>query len=135
MKLIILLFSRYTDDKWHGLTSPLPYDLWPATLTRINIIRWYIIITARLSDLKTLFKFFSARAKNQHDHKEIYRPISLLSKIHERLIFNFVFNYFKQNTLFALCQSSFILGDYYLNLTCECQQNEVSWPTLTLLWT
>ena len=43
-----------------------------------------------------------------------YRPISLLpifSKIFERLIFNFLFNYFIQNKLFTECQSGFIPGD------------------------
>ena len=43
-----------------------------------------------------------------------YCPISLLpifSKIFERLIFNSLFNYFKQNKLFTECQSGFIPGD------------------------
>ena len=43
-----------------------------------------------------------------------YRPISLLpifSKILERLIFNSMFNFFRQNNLFTKCQSGFIPGD------------------------
>ena len=43
-----------------------------------------------------------------------YRPISLLpifSKILERLIFNSMLNYFRQNKLFTECQSGFIPGD------------------------
>ena len=41
-------------------------------------------------------------------------PISLLpifSKIFERLIFKYLFNYFMQNKLFTECQSGFIPGD------------------------
>ena len=48
-----------------------------------------------------------------------YRPISLLpisSKIIERLIFNSMFNYFRQNNLFIDCQHDFIPGD-----TCVAQ--------------
>ena len=43
-----------------------------------------------------------------------YRPISLppiFSQILERLIFNSMFNYFRQNNLFTQCQSGFIPGD------------------------
>ena len=43
-----------------------------------------------------------------------YRPISLLpifSKILERLIFNSMFNFFRQNNLFTKYQSNFIPGD------------------------
>ena len=43
-----------------------------------------------------------------------YRPISLLpifSKVFERPIFNYLFNYFMQNKLFNECQSSFIPGN------------------------
>ena len=43
-----------------------------------------------------------------------YRPISLFSifrKILERLIFNSMLNYFRQNNLFTECQSGFIPGD------------------------
>ena len=43
-----------------------------------------------------------------------YPPISLLpifSKIIERLIFNSMFNYVRQNNLFTECQSGFIPGD------------------------
>ena len=43
-----------------------------------------------------------------------YRPISLLpifSKILERLIFNSIFNCFRQNNLFTECQAGFINGD------------------------
>ena len=43
-----------------------------------------------------------------------YRPISLVqifSKVFERLVFNTLFNFFLQNKLFTLCQSSFIPGD------------------------
>ena len=43
-----------------------------------------------------------------------YRPISLLpifSKIFERLIFNYLLNYFIQNKLFTECQPGFIPGD------------------------
>ena len=43
-----------------------------------------------------------------------YRPISLLpifSKILERLIFNSIFIFFRQNGLFTKCQSGFTPGD------------------------
>ena len=43
-----------------------------------------------------------------------YRPISLhpiFNKILERLIFNSMFNFFRQNNLFTKCQSGFIPGD------------------------
>ena len=43
-----------------------------------------------------------------------YRPLSLLpifSKIIERLIFNCMFNFFRQNNLFTKCESGFIPGN------------------------
>ena len=59
-----------------------------------------------------------------------YRPISLLpifSKILERLIFNSMFNFFRQNNLFTKCQSGFIPGDscvaQLLSITHEIYQN------------
>ena len=59
-----------------------------------------------------------------------YRPISLLpifSKILERLTFNSVFNFFKQNNLFTKFQSGFILGDscvaQLLSITHEIYQS------------
>ena len=59
-----------------------------------------------------------------------YRPISLLpifSKIRERLIFNSMFNYFRQNNLFTGCQSGFISGDscvaQLLSITHEIYQS------------
>ena len=59
-----------------------------------------------------------------------YRPISLLpifSKILERLIFNSMFNFFRQNNLFTKCQSGFIPGDscvaQLLSITHEIYQS------------
>ena len=43
-----------------------------------------------------------------------YRPVSLLSilsKIYERVIYNALFNYFKDKGLFTLSQSGFLPGD------------------------
>ena len=67
-----------------------------------------------------------------------YRPISLFlifSKILEGLIFNSVFNYFRQNNLFTECQFDFIPGDscvvQLLSITNEiyqsfdCSQREI----------
>ena len=65
-----------------------------------------------------------------------YRPISLLpifSKILERLIFNSMFNYFRQNNLFTECQSGFIPGDscvaQLLSITHEIYQSFDCSPT------
>ena len=59
-----------------------------------------------------------------------YRPISLLpifSKILERLIFNSMFNFFRQSNLFTKCQSGFIPGDscvaQLLSITHEIYQS------------
>ena len=46
-----------------------------------------------------------------------YRPISLLPifiKVFERLMFNFLFNYFVPNKLFTECQFGFIQGDWWV---------------------
>ena len=65
-----------------------------------------------------------------------YRPISLLpifSNILERLIFNSIFNYFRQNNLFTECQSGFIPGDscvaQLLSITHEFYQSFDCSPT------
>ena len=65
-----------------------------------------------------------------------YRPISLLpifSKILERLIFNSMFNYFRQNNLFTECQSGLIPGDscvvLLLSVTHEIYQSFDCSPT------
>ena len=59
-----------------------------------------------------------------------YRPINILpifSKILERLIFNSMFNFFRQNNLFTKCQSGFIPGDscvaQLLSITHEIYQS------------
>ena len=56
--------------------------------------------------------------KNARDVIDNYRPISLLSctgKILERLIFKYVFNYFRDNFLISLSQSGFVPGDSTIN--------------------
>ena len=65
-----------------------------------------------------------------------YRPISLFpifSKILEGLIFNSVFNYFRQNNLFTECQFGFIPGDscvaQLLSITNEIHQSFDCSPT------
>ena len=69
-----------------------------------------------------------------------YRPISLFpifSKILEGLIFNSVFNYFRQNNLFTECQFSFILGDscvaQLLSVTNEIYQSFDCSPTRDIM--
>ena len=65
-----------------------------------------------------------------------YRPTSLLpifSKILERLIFNSMFNYFRQNIIFTEFQSGFIPGDscvaQLLSITHEIYQGFHCSPT------
>ena len=65
-----------------------------------------------------------------------YQPLSLLlifSKILERLIFNCMFNFFRQNNLFTKCQSGFIPGDscvaQLLSITHEIYQSFDCSPT------
>ena len=59
-----------------------------------------------------------------------YRPISLFSifsKILEGLIFNSMFNFFRQNSIFTKCQSGFFPGDscvaQLLSITYEIYQS------------
>ena len=56
--------------------------------------------------------------KNSKDKMNNYRPISLLSctsKLLERIVFKYVFNYFRDNFLVSLFQSGFIPGDSTVN--------------------
>ena len=70
-----------------------------------------------------------------------YRPISLLpifSKILEGLIFNSMFNYFRQSNLFTKCQSGFIPGDscvaQLLTIIHEIYQSFDCSPTRDFKW-
>ena len=63
---------------------------------------------------KTMLQDYSLHEQESKNLIKSYQPISLLSmfiKILERLIFNSMFNYFRQNNLFTGCQSAFISGD------------------------
>ena len=78
----------------------------------------------------------SVNKKEPKNLTKNYRPISLLpifSKILERLIFNSMFNFFRQNNLFAKCQSGFIPGDssvaQLLSITHEIYQRFDCSPT------
>ena len=56
--------------------------------------------------------------KSSKDKIDNYRPISLLScpsKILERIVFKYVFNYFRENFLISVFQSGFIPGDSTVN--------------------
>ena len=63
-----------------------------------------------------------------------YRPMSSLpifSKTFERLIFNSLFNYFMQNTLFTECQSGFIPGDSALYNCCQLHMKSIKFLPVT----
>ena len=63
---------------------------------------------------KTLLQDYSLHEQESKNLIKVYQPISLLPifiKVLERLIFNSMFNYFRQNNLFAGCLSAFIPGD------------------------
>ena len=56
--------------------------------------------------------------KNEKNNMNNYRPISLLScvsKVLERAIFKYVFNYFRDNFLISIFQSGFVPGDSTVN--------------------
>ena len=56
--------------------------------------------------------------KNNKDAMNNYRPISLLScvgKVLEKIVFKFLFNYFRENFLLSIYQSGFMPGDSTVN--------------------
>ena len=56
--------------------------------------------------------------KKEKNIAKNYRPVSLLpifAKVFERLLFNSLFAYFRNNDLFTKCQSGFMLGDSFIS--------------------
>ena len=72
-------------------------------------------------------------SKNLIKNYRLFSLFPIFSKILERLIFNSMFNFFRQNNLFTKCQSGFIPGDscvaQLLSITHEIYQSYDCNPT------
>ena len=79
--------------------------------------------------------------KESKNLKENYRPISLLpilSKMFDKVIFAFLYDYFIQNLLLTRCQSGFIKGDSCVNqllsITHDIHKNMDANHTIDTIW-